>query len=64
MNWQRELLDLQREDRKEPLMKTPPELDYSCKVCGVQCDLAPDPPARAVCEQHCEDHEYIFYINP
>ena len=35
-------------------------IDFSCRVCGVQCAIAPDPPGRAVCEDHCEDHEYIY----
>ena len=34
--------------------------DFSCRVCGVQCDSAPPLPARAVCPAHCEDHEYIY----
>lgn len=38
---------------------TPAEIDFSCRVCGVQCAIAPDPPARAVCPEHCEDHDYI-----
>lgn len=33
-------------------------IDFSCRVCGIQCDVAPDPPARAVCPEHCEDHWY------
>ena len=37
-----------------------PELiDFTCGVCGVECSIAPDPPARAVCPEHCEDHDYI-----
>ena len=35
-------------------------IDFSCRVCGVQCDSAPDPPARAVCPEHCEDHDYEY----
>lgn len=35
-----------------------PKIDFSCRVCGVKCDSAPDPPARAVCPEHCEDHDY------
>lgn len=35
-------------------------IDFSCHICGVQCDVAPDPPERAVCPEHCEDHEYIY----
>jgi hypothetical protein len=37
-----------------------PVIDFSCRVCGVQCDTAPDPPDRAVCPEHCEDHEYEY----
>ena len=37
-----------------------PEVDFSCRVCGKQCDTAPMLPARAVCEEHCEDHEYEY----
>lgn len=36
------------------------KIDFSCRVCGVQCDITPDPPARAVCPEHCEDHEYVY----
>lgn len=35
-------------------------IDFSCRVCGKQCDVAPDPPKRAVCEEHCEDHNYQY----
>lgn len=35
-------------------------IDFSCCVCGVECDGAPDPPARAVCPEHCEDHDYRY----
>ena len=35
-------------------------IDFSCGVCGIQCDIAPDPPARAVCPEHCEDHDYEY----
>ena len=38
----------------------PSEIDFSCRVCGVQCAVAPDPPARAVCPEHCEDHNYVY----
>lgn len=34
------------------------EIDFTCRVCGKLCDSAPDPPDRAVCPEHCEDHEY------
>ena len=36
------------------------EIDFSCRVCGKQCDTAPQPPDRAVCPEHCEDHEYEY----
>ena len=35
-------------------------VDFSCRVCGKQCDSAPPAPERAVCEEHCEDHEYEY----
>ncbi len=35
-------------------------IDFSCRVCGVQCDIAPNPPDRAVCPDHCEDHDYQY----
>jgi hypothetical protein len=36
------------------------KIDFSCRVCGVECDGAPDPPARAVCPNCCEDHDYRY----
>ncbi len=36
------------------------DVDFSCRVCGVQCNVAPPLPDRAVCEEHCEDHEYEY----
>lgn len=36
------------------------EIDFSCRVCGKECPIAPDPPGRAVCEEHCEDHDYEY----
>jgi hypothetical protein len=36
------------------------KIDFSCRVCGVECDSAPDPPARAVCPNCCEDHDYRY----
>ena len=36
------------------------QIDFSCRVCGDQCAVAPDPPERAVCEDHCPDHEYEY----
>lgn len=35
-------------------------IDFTCRVCGKQCDCAPDPPDRAVCPEHCEDHDYRY----
>lgn len=35
-------------------------MDFKCHVCGRECDTAPMPPARAVCEEHCEDHFYKY----
>lgn len=35
-----------------------PAIDFSCRVCGVQCAIAPNPPDRAVCPDHCPDHDY------
>jgi hypothetical protein len=34
--------------------------DFKCKVCGIECPIAPDLPDRAVCEEHCEDHDYEY----
>jgi NMD protein affecting ribosome stability and mRNA decay len=36
------------------------QIDFSCQKCGKPTDIAPDPPERAVCEDCCEDHEYIY----
>jgi len=33
-------------------------VDFTCRVCGKECDIAPYPPERAVCEDHCEDHQF------
>jgi hypothetical protein len=35
-------------------------IDFTCKVCGKECPIAPDPPERAVCEEHCEDHAFEY----
>jgi hypothetical protein len=32
--------------------------EFACKVCGVQCDVAPADGSGAICPEHCEDHEY------
>jgi hypothetical protein len=37
-----------------------PPIDFTCRVCGLTCDIAPDPPERAVCPEHCEDHDYRY----
>lgn len=37
-----------------------PVIDFSCRVCGVTCAIAPDPPARAICPEHCEDHSFVY----
>lgn len=34
--------------------------EFSCRICGNQCDTAPPLPERAVCPEHCEDHEYNY----
>lgn len=36
------------------------QIDFSCQVCGKECPVAPNPPERAVCEEHCENHEYLY----
>lgn len=33
----------------------PPVPDFKCKVCGVDC-----PTDGGVCEEHCEDHVYVY----
>lgn len=35
-------------------------VDFTCKFCGKQCPIAPDLPERAVCEDHCEDHNFEY----
>lgn len=34
------------------------EIDFTCRVCGKPTQVAPDPPARAICPECCEGHEY------
>ena len=34
--------------------------NFKCRICGIECPIAPDPPDRAVCETHCEDHQYEY----
>lgn len=36
------------------------DIDFSCRVCGKQCDSAPPLPERAVCEDCCEEHDYEY----
>lgn len=35
-------------------------IDFTCRVCGVECDIATNPPQRAVCPEHCPDHNYEY----
>lgn len=35
-------------------------MDFTCRICGVECDTAPDPPERAICPKCCEDHDYRY----
>lgn len=32
---------------------------FACKVCGEMCATSPGP-GQAVCEKHCEDHDYEY----
>lgn len=32
---------------------------FGCKVCGEICASSPGP-GQAVCEAHCEDHDYEY----
>lgn len=32
--------------------------NFKCRVCGVECPIAPQLPELPVCEKHCPDHEY------
>ena len=34
------------------------QIDFTCRVCGQECEVAPDPPERAVCHEHCPEHDY------
>lgn len=34
--------------------------DFHCRDCGAETSIAPDPPARAVCEECCDDHDYRY----
>lgn len=35
-------------------------VDFHCHNCGAEVDSAPDPPAKALCENCCEDHDYRY----
>lgn len=37
-----------------------PEIDFTCRVCGKETLVAPEPPERAICPECCEDHEYEY----
>jgi hypothetical protein len=37
-----------------------PAIDFRCKVCGVDCDVAPSDGSGAICPAHCEDHDYEY----
>lgn len=45
-------------DDIEPALPIEKPIDFSCRVCGAECTIAPDLPARAVCPAHCEDHDF------
>lgn len=36
------------------------EIDFHCRVCGAETDIAPDLPDHAICPKCCEDHEYEY----
>jgi hypothetical protein len=42
------------------VVEVPVVIDFTCRVCGVECDVAPNPPERAVCPDHCSDHNYEY----
>lgn len=33
---------------------------FKCRVCDAECTIAPQLPERAVCQEHCEDHQYKY----
>ena len=45
-------------------MSAESKIDFHCHVCGAETDIAPDPPEKAVCPKHCEDHKYIDAMLP
>jgi hypothetical protein len=32
---------------------------FACRVCGQECPISPGP-GQAICEKHCEDHDYEY----
>jgi hypothetical protein len=56
--WQTQCAHME-EIPEEPEEEMSP-IDFSCRVCGKECPTAPEPPERAVCEDHCPDHEYTY----
>jgi hypothetical protein len=36
------------------------DVRFVCRVCGAPTDVAPDPPALAICPGCCEDHDYCY----
>lgn len=34
--------------------------EFACKVCGVECSVAPADGSGAVCPEHCPDHDYVY----
>src|SRR5581483_8536117 len=43
----------------EAVRKAIEKSKFACRVCGVQCDTYPVN-GTAVCEAHCEDHDYEY----
>lgn len=37
-----------------------PEVNFACKVCGVQCPISPADGSGAICEKHCRNHSYYY----
>jgi hypothetical protein len=35
-------------------------VDFLCKVCGVECSVAPADGSGSICPDHCEDHDYVY----
>lgn len=36
------------------------QIDFTCHICGAQCNSAPQLSARPICETCCTDHEFEF----